>query len=72
MLGLSSKEELRSGVSDMNTVAEVGIPVVDGLGPLGDCDHCDREYMVRDTLQARTKLAAFTILSSWNNYGNER
>lgn len=70
MLGLSSKEELRSGVSDMNTVAEANIPVVDGMGPLGDCDHCDREYMVRDTLQARTKLAAFSIFSSWHAYAN--
>ncbi len=68
MLGLSCREELRSGVSDMNTIAEAGIPVVDGLGPIGDCDHCDREYMIKDSLSSRTKLAALAILSSWEHF----
>jgi glutamate carboxypeptidase len=68
MLGLPCREELRSGVSDMNTIAEAGIPVVDGLGPIGDCDHCDREYMIKDSLSSRTKLAALAILSSWEHF----
>ncbi len=67
-LGLPCLEELRSGVSDMNTIAEAGIPVVDGMGPVGDCDHCDREYMIRDTLPSRTKLAALSIVSSWEYF----
>ncbi len=70
MLGLSCREELRSGVSDVNAIAEVGIPVVDGMGPIGDCDHSDREYMIRDSLPARTKLAALSILSSWEHFSN--
>jgi len=69
VLGLPYREELRSGVSDVNTIAEAGIPVVDGLGPIGDCDHCDREYMLRDSLPARTKLAVLSILSSWAHFG---
>ncbi len=69
MLGLPCREELRSGVSDMNIIAESGIPAVDGMGPIGDCDHCEREYMVKDSLPARTKLAALSILSSWNHFG---
>ncbi|GAB6191100.1 M20 family metallopeptidase [Desulfocastanea catecholica] len=68
MLGLPCREELRSGVSDMNTIAEAGIPVVDGMGPVGDCDHCDREYMIRNTLPSRTKLAALSILCSWEHF----
>ncbi len=68
MLGLPCREELRSGVSDMNTIAEAGIPVVDGMGPVGDCDHCDREYMIRNSLLSRTKLAALSILSSWEHF----
>jgi len=68
ILGLPCREELRSGVSDMNTIAEAGIPVVDGMGPVGDCDHCDREYMIRNTLPSRTKLAALSILSSWEHF----
>lgn len=70
LLGVSCQEELRSGVSDANTMAEAGIPVVDGLGPIGDFDHSDREYMVRDSLPARTKLAALTILSGWETFCN--
>lgn len=68
LLGISCREELRSGVSDANTMAEAGIPVVDGLGPIGDCDHSDREYMVRDSLPARAKLAALTILGGWESF----
>jgi glutamate carboxypeptidase len=68
MLGLSCREELRSGVSDVNIITEAGIPAVDGMGPIGDCDHCEREYMIRDSLPARTKLAALSILSSWNHF----
>jgi glutamate carboxypeptidase len=36
-------EELRGGVSDANTISEAAVPVVDGMGPIGDCDHSDRE-----------------------------
>ena len=60
-LGLPCIDELRSGVSDANTIARAGIPVVDGLGPIGDCDHSDREYMLRASLPARTRLAACAI-----------
>ena len=68
MLGMPCREELRSGVSDVNTIVEAGIPAVDGMGPIGDCDHCEREYMIRDSLPARTKLAALSICSSWSHY----
>lgn len=68
LLGLACREELRSGVSDANTMAEAGIPVVDGLGPIGDCDHSDREYMVSESLPARTKLAALSILGGWESF----
>jgi glutamate carboxypeptidase len=57
-LGQPCREQLRSGVSDANTIALAGIPVVDGLGPIGEHDHSDREYMRRDSLPARTLLAA--------------
>ena len=67
-IGLPCREELRSGMSDVNTIAERGIPVVDGLGPVGGDDHSEREYMIRDSLPSRTKLAAFSILSGWNHF----
>jgi glutamate carboxypeptidase len=70
MLGMSCCEEFRSGVSDVNTIAEAGIPVVDGMGPIGSCDHSDREYMIRESLLARTKLAALSVVSSWNCFSS--
>ena len=66
-LGLPCVEELRSGVSDANTIAQIGIPVVDGMGPTGDCDHSDREYMIRQSLPARSRLAACSILAGWEH-----
>lgn len=61
-LGQPCAAELRSGVSDANTLAQEDIPVVDGMGPTGNGDHSDREYMVRRSLPARTLLAACSIL----------
>jgi glutamate carboxypeptidase len=66
-LGLPCVEELRSGVSDANTIAQIGIPVVDGMGPIGDCDHSDREYMIRESLPGRSRLAACSILGGWEH-----
>ena len=68
ILGLPCVEEMRSGVSDANTIAQAGIPLVDGLGPIGDGDHSDREYMIRASLPARTRLAAYSILGCWEHF----
>ncbi|WP_163337426.1 M20 family metallopeptidase [Desulfopila sp. IMCC35008] len=64
-LGQKVLAELRSGVSDANTMASAGLPVVDGMGPRGDCDHSDREYMIRDSLPEKTLLAARVIATGW-------
>lgn len=61
-LGVPVKQERRGGVSDANTIAAMGIPVLDGLGPSGDQDHSTREYMVISSLPQRTTLAAAGIL----------
>ncbi len=60
-LGAPIAEELRSGVSDANTLGSVGLPVVDGMGPIGAHDHSDREYMVRDSLAQRTVLTTLVL-----------
>lgn len=65
LLGQPCASELRSGVSDANTLAQLEIPVVDGMGPTGNGDHSEREYMVRRSLPARTVLAACSILRIW-------
>ena len=67
-LGQPCAAELRSGVSDANTIAQSDIPVVDGMGPTGNGDHSDREYMVRRSLPARTLLAACSILRIWEEH----
>ena len=60
-LGIPVVEEFRSGGSDANIIAAAGTPVIDGLGPIGNHDHSDREYMVKDSLLDRTKLLVSII-----------
>jgi glutamate carboxypeptidase len=54
-------EEFRAGVSDANTLAGEGVPVLDGLGPVGEFDHSDREYMLKSSLPERSLLLAATL-----------
>ena len=68
LLGIRVREELRSGVSDANTIAETSVPVIDGMGPVGDCDHSDREYMIKESLPLRTKLAALSLVTCWEYF----
>ncbi len=68
LLDIQVREEFRGGVSDANTIAETSVPVIDGMGPIGDCDHSDREYMIKESLPARTKLAALSLVACWEHY----
>jgi glutamate carboxypeptidase len=61
-MGLEIAEELRSGVSDANLVSDESLPVLDGLGPLGDLDHSDREYIFKKSLPQRTGLLALALI----------
>jgi len=61
-LGLSIADELRSGVSDANFIAAQGIPVVDGLGPVGGRDHSRDEFMQKRSLLERAKLLTLSLL----------
>lgn len=62
-LGFSVAQELRQGVSDANIIAGQGIPVVDGLGPVGAKDHSEDEYIEKDSLWERTLLFAHILAS---------
>lgn len=64
-LGITVQEEFRVGCSDANIVAREGTPVIDGLGPVGDYDHSDREFMIKESLFERTKLAALSVYQAW-------
>ncbi|MHB9097088.1 MAG: M20/M25/M40 family metallo-hydrolase [Syntrophales bacterium] len=61
-------EQFRAGASDASTIAAVGTPVVDGLGPIGAHDHSDREYLVRESLFARSALFALSLIAAWRRY----
>jgi glutamate carboxypeptidase len=67
-MGISIAEEFRGGVSDANTIAEAGTPVIDGLGPLGAHDHSDREYVIRKSLCQRSALLALSLIAAWRRY----
>lgn len=60
-LGLAIQDQATGGASDANNVAQYGIPVLDGLGPIGGLDHSPDEYIDRDSIIPRTQLLAGLI-----------
>jgi glutamate carboxypeptidase len=67
ILGYELPDELRSGVSDANFIAGLDVPVLDGLGPVGDLDHSDLEFILKNSLTSRAALTAATITAIWNH-----
>ena len=45
------------GASDGNTTASMGVPTLDGLGPVGGEMHCDREYLEINSIEKHIKVA---------------
>jgi glutamate carboxypeptidase len=62
-IGLDLREGSTGGGSDANFVAPLGIPVLDGLGPVGDGAHSEREYVEVESLAERTALLAALLLN---------
>jgi glutamate carboxypeptidase len=50
------------GVCDGNNIAACGVPVVDTMGGRGGAIHCDKEYLIVESLVERASLSALTIL----------
>ena len=69
ILGRPLMEEFRQGCSDGNIVADQGAPVLDGLGPLGDQDHSDREFIIKESLVQRSQLLALSLKEFWRRLG---
>jgi len=63
-IGIELKAGGTGGGSDANFVAPLGIPVLDGLGAIGEGYHSEREYIFSESLGQRVKLLA-TLLRSW-------
>jgi len=60
-------EEARWGASDANLLAAVGLPTIDGLGPVGEMDHSEDEKIVKDSLFQRVELLVHLLwdLRDW-------
>lgn len=63
-LGLRLAEGGTGGGSDANFVAPLGIPVLDGLGAMGNGQHTEREHVVLVSLPERAALLA-ALLTGW-------
>lgn len=61
-LGFSVRDAATGGVSYANYIAAVGLPVLDGLGPVGGLDHSPDEYIVLSSIVPRTALLALLTL----------
>jgi glutamate carboxypeptidase len=57
-LGFDLSEAATGGASDGNTTAGLGVPTIDGLGPIGGRDHSPDEYLELDSIVPRTTLLA--------------
>lgn len=62
-IGLELTEGSTGGGSDANFVAPLGIPVLDGLGPVGDGAHSEREYVQVESLAERAALLSALLLN---------
>ena len=63
-IGIDLKAGGTGGASDANFVAPLGIPVLDGLGAVGDGGHSEREFILKESLPERAELLA-AILREW-------
>jgi len=62
-LGIDLRDAATGGASDANTTAGMGVPTLDGLGPIGGLDHSPGEYLEVASIVPRTTLLAGLIAS---------
>lgn len=63
-IGMELKAGGTGGASDANFVAPLGIPVLDGLGAVGEGLHSSREFIYKESLGEKAKLVA-ALLKAW-------
>jgi glutamate carboxypeptidase len=71
-MGYPVKEEFRFGVSDANFIADLNVPVLDGLGPIGGRDHSRDEYMLKNSLLQRALLLTCSIIECWRKTESDK
>jgi glutamate carboxypeptidase len=57
-LGFALRDAATGGASDANTTAALGVPTIDGLGPVGGDDHSVDEWLDVGSVAPRTTLLA--------------
>jgi glutamate carboxypeptidase len=62
-LGFTINDTATGGASDANTTSGMGVPSLDGLGPVGGNDHAPAEYLDVESIVPRTTLLAGLLLA---------
>jgi glutamate carboxypeptidase len=62
-LGFETTDVATGGASDANTTSGMGVPSIDGLGPIGGRDHSPYEYLEIGSIVPRTTLVAALLLT---------
>jgi glutamate carboxypeptidase len=62
-LGFELADAATGGVSDANTTSGLGVPSLDGLGPIGGLDHSPDEYLELESIVPRVTLLAGLLLA---------
>jgi glutamate carboxypeptidase len=60
-LGFEVNDAATGGASDANPIAGMGIPTLDGLGPIGGADHSPGEWLDLESVVPRMALLAGLI-----------
>jgi glutamate carboxypeptidase len=62
-LGFEVRDAATGGASDANSTSGMGVPSIDGLGPIGGNDHSPAEYLEVESIVPRTALLAGLLLT---------
>jgi glutamate carboxypeptidase len=63
-LGFDLQEAATGGASDANVTAALGVPTLDGLGPVGGDDHSAAEWILRSSVLPRAAMLGALIASA--------
>jgi glutamate carboxypeptidase len=63
-IGMELKAGGTGGASDGNFVAPFGIPVLDGMGAIGEGYHSEREFIFSSSLEEKKKLLV-ELIKQW-------
>jgi glutamate carboxypeptidase len=64
MIGVNLTAGGTGGASDGNFIAPLGIPLLDGMGAVGEGYHSEREFIFADSLGQKAKLIA-ELIKQW-------